>query len=405
MGGDQNALILEPFCKNASTDPGIQLQLASVIDYNATNINDEINKVFTLLTKFLGDGSKSSIHSQRSSNAKANVNRASAASATASTQVSAKPKLPQYSFTSRSRPKDGIKPCWVCKTTEHKTFDCPVIQDAQRQVGQASVATAVSPNDHAAESYVVEGADDTIIDSTGECFFLGSAEECIDHGSPLDSPTPNAFVSADACIVLQSRNAKLPNSTMWLIDSGATHHFTNNAAAIITPTPSFLRARVANGSVLQAVSKGSVLLETIENGTSTRFVLTDVNYVPAMPRNLLPVSKLIDQDFVVSLSSHCTLSTNDRIVARDPRGSRLWSLSAISDTPDEAASFLSRIERFTLRKWHDRLGHLNYQDVVRMADKGLAAGIKLTKQTMPFCMQCAEAKQTRNRQGKQYTSR
>ncbi|UIZ21899.1 hypothetical protein KXD40_008956 [Peronospora effusa] len=192
---------------------------------------------------------------------------------------------------------------------------------------------------------------------------------------------------------------------MWLIDSGATHHFTNNAAAIITPTPSFLRARVANGSVLQAVSKGSVLLKTIENGTSTRFVLTDVSYVPAMPRNLLPVSKLIDQDFVVSLSSHCTLSTNDRIVARDPRGSRLWSLSAISDTPDEAASFLSRIERFTLRKWHDRLGHLNYQDVVRMADKGLAAGIKLTKQTMPFCMQCAEAKQTRNRQGKQYTSR
>ncbi|CAI5709411.1 unnamed protein product [Peronospora effusa] len=32
MGGDQNALILEAFCKNVSTDPGIQLQLASVID-------------------------------------------------------------------------------------------------------------------------------------------------------------------------------------------------------------------------------------------------------------------------------------------------------------------------------------------------------------------------------------
>ncbi|CAI5714007.1 unnamed protein product [Peronospora farinosa] len=405
MGGDQNALILEAFCKNASTDPGIQLQLASVIDYNATNINDEINKAFTLLTKLLGDGRKSSSHSQRSSNAKANINRASAASVTASTQVSAKPKLPQYSSTSRSRPKDGIKPCWVCKTTEHKTFDCPVIPDAQRRVGQASVATAVSPTDHAAESYVVEGADDTIIDSTGECFFLGSAEECIDHGSPLDSPTPNAFIGADACIVLQSRDAKLPTSTKWLIDSGATHHFTNNAAAIITPTPSFLRVRVANGSVLQAVSKGSVLLKTITNGTVTRFVLTDVHYVPAMPRNLLSVSKLIDQDFVVSFSRHCTLSTDDRIIARAPRELRLWSLSTISDTADEAAAFLARIESSTLRKWHERLGHLNYQNVVRMADKWLAAGIKLTNRTMPFCLQCAEAKQTRNRQGKQDTSR
>ena len=115
MSGDQNALILKAFCKIASTDPGIHLQLASIIDYNASNINDEINKAFALLTKLLGDGRKSSSHSQRPTNAKVNVYKASAASATAATQASAKPKLPQYSFTGRPRPKDGIKSCWVCK--------------------------------------------------------------------------------------------------------------------------------------------------------------------------------------------------------------------------------------------------------------------------------------------------
>ena len=123
-GGDQNALILEAFCKNTSTDPGIQLQVASIIDYNASNINDEINKAFTLLTKLLYDGRKSSSHSQCPPNAKMNVNRASAASVTATTQASAKVKLPQYSSTSHPQPKDGIKPCWACKTTDHKTFDC-----------------------------------------------------------------------------------------------------------------------------------------------------------------------------------------------------------------------------------------------------------------------------------------
>ena len=127
MSGDQNALILKAFCKIASTDPGIHLQLASIIDYNASNINDEINKAFTLLTKLLYDGRKSSSHSQCPPNAKMNANRASAASVTATTQASAKVKLPQYSSTSHPQPKDGIKPCWACKTTDHKTFDCWVI--------------------------------------------------------------------------------------------------------------------------------------------------------------------------------------------------------------------------------------------------------------------------------------
>ena len=40
-----------------------------------------------------------------------------------------------------------------------------------------------------------------------------------------------------------------------------------------------------------------------------------------------------------------------------------------------------------------------------MADKGLADGIKLTNRTMPFCMQCAEAKHNCNRQRKKDTSR
>ena len=79
-----------------------------------------------------------------------------------------------------------------------------------------------------------------------------------------------------------------------------------------------------------------------------------------MPRNLLIFSKLIDHDFVVSFSGHCTIFTNNRIVARAPRESRLWSLSAVTDTADEATAFLARTENSTLRQWHERLDHLNY---------------------------------------------
>ena len=74
-----------------------------------------------------------------------------------------------------------------------------------------------------------------------------------------------------------------------------------------------------------------------------------MNYVPAMPRSLLSVSKMIDRDFVVSFSDQCTISTNGRIGARAPRESRLWSLSAVTGTIDEAAALLARVESSTLR--------------------------------------------------------
>ena len=181
-------------------------------------------------------------------------------------------------------------------------------------------------------------------------FFLGSAEARDDLTPLINTPSANASIGGDACVVIRESANKCPASTSWIIDSGATHHFTNDAAAILNPSPSSLRVRVANGSVLQATSKCSVFLKTITNGKVNRFVLTYVYYIPTMPRNLLSGFNLIDHDFVVSFSGHCTISTNNRIVARAPRESRLWSLSAVTDIDDEATAFLARIESSTLRQ-------------------------------------------------------
>ena len=109
LGGDRNALILEAFCSNSSSNPGIKLHLESVIKYNDGNINEEISESFTLLTKLLGDGRKSTNIGQRPINLKANMIQAYAASATATKQPSSKHKLAPTNSTSRHKPRDGIK--------------------------------------------------------------------------------------------------------------------------------------------------------------------------------------------------------------------------------------------------------------------------------------------------------
>ncbi|OWY99748.1 hypothetical protein PHMEG_00029202 [Phytophthora megakarya] len=45
----------------------------------------------------------------------------------------------------------------------------------------------------------------------------------------------------------------------------------------------------------------------------------------------------------------------------------------------------------TLQQWHERLGHVNYQDLVRMIDKNLAEGIVASNRKVDFCMNCAES--------------
>ena len=84
-------------------------------------------------------------------------------------------------------------------------------------------------------------------------FFLGSAKACDDLAPLMNPSSANAFIFGDTCVVLYDSTTKFAASK-WLIDSGDTHHYTHNAAAILKSSTSLVRVRVANGSALQAIS-------------------------------------------------------------------------------------------------------------------------------------------------------
>uniref|UniRef100_A0AAV1VI71 GAG-pre-integrase domain-containing protein n=1 Tax=Peronospora matthiolae TaxID=2874970 RepID=A0AAV1VI71_9STRA len=58
----------------------------------------------------------------------------------------------------------------------------------------------------------------------------------------------------------------------------------------------------------------------------------------------------------------------------------------------------------TLLELHQRLGHLSYDTIVRMADSA-GSGIRLTDRTRPNCLTCAQGKQSKNNQPKKDTGR
>ena len=70
----------------------------------------------------------------------------------------------------------------------------------------------------------------------------------------------------------------------------------------------------------------------------------------------------------------------------------------VYNTVDEA------VTETTLLELHQRLGHLSYDTVVRMADSA-GSGIRLTDRSRPTCLPCAQGKQSKNNQSKKDTGR
>lgn len=192
--------------------------------------------------------------------------------------------------------------------------------------------------------------------------------------------------------------------TEWILDSGATHHMCTDRSMLFGTEATNLTIQVANST---ATLKGNCLLETTVNGERRSILLTNVFFCESLGQNLLSLSQLRRGGLTFNFSDKCTFYASDgSIVAEAIERGGLWIVNAItlgSPGPGGSAYFVN-IKVNTLQKWHERLGHVNYQDLLRMASKNLVNGIALANKKATFCMACAEGKQSRNPQPMEDTS-
>ncbi|GMF61723.1 unnamed protein product [Phytophthora fragariaefolia] len=189
---------------------------------------------------------------------------------------------------------------------------------------------------------------------------------------------------------------------IWTVDSGASHHLCNDRDQLFAVEPALLSVKVANGNRIAAMEKGSTIIDTYSNGERRTVLLRDVYYAKGVDRNLISVAQLTKRGYSCEFSNKCTIrSKSGKVIAEVERSpvDGLWS----AGIEEGAASFAS-MTTSTLQQWHERLGHLNFQDLTRMLDKKLVHGMVMSNRKIDFCMSCAEAKQTRRAKNKQDTS-
>ena len=190
------------------------------------------------------------------------------------------------------------------------------------------------------------------------------------------------------------------SDSQWLIDSGASSHMTprreyfNTYRSFSTPE----KVSLGDGRVVEAVGVGNVRLNILfKVSNRKRATMYDVLHVPKLACNLFSVRAAVKRGNTVKFGqSRCWI--------RGPKGSldgmgflngKLYHLKCEVVAGNENASLASD-ELSDIDLWHQRLGHLNRQQLNTLVNQSLASGIKLsTNSKLSFCEGCVEGKMQR----------
>lgn len=384
MEGDRSQLLLETVCNNAC--PDLKSTLLSKVDETNTNYNEELNKVVDFLIRLKGDGRRVGHNKQGGKNNPPRQQQHQGAPAGNSQkkqgwqqQQRGHSQQQQHGHNQQSKQRQRSKQqsqsprqtdsghantstrtfrCWNCDEPGHREADCPSPKKQQH----------------------------------------GSAHQARPQSSQSDDDGDG---SADLWMATSVTNRHATQVTSWLVDSGASHHMCSSADMLFGISPSDLVITVANGGLLQASVKGSCLLRVQSSDKTTIVMLHEVHFVPGLERNLLSVTELGEHGISSTFSrTQCRLiNSYGTCVAVAARQGKLWILNGetVKNHEDAAAMFVG-ISRTTLQQWHERLGHVNFQDLLRMHSKGLTSDMEVLSKKLRFCLTCAEAKQTKSAQ-------
>ena len=190
-----------------------------------------------------------------------------------------------------------------------------------------------------------------------------------------------------------------PQMGKWLVDSGASSHMTREKE-LLTDYREFKKPEkvgLGDGRSVDAVGVGNVHLSMIFNVSDPkRAVVHQVLYVPKLACNLFSVRAAAAKGNSIKFShSKCWIRDRDgKLRGMGSLVDKVYQLKCEPVTKEIASTVLE--ERNDADLWHQRLGHLNKQQLIRIADKELVSGMRIPKNAqLSFCEGCVEGKMHR----------
>ena len=124
---------------------------------------------------------------------------------------------------------------------------------------------------------------------------------------------------------------------------------------------------------MEATGQGNVVLEIAStSGKTSRCELHEVLYVHDLSYNLLSVSKAVEAGKVVEFNNTCCqiLDTNETPMTVAMRVRNLYYLNCLTER-QQANTADNQRQQSKEDIWHSRYGHLGFQNLQKLAKKGL----------------------------------
>jgi len=184
-------------------------------------------------------------------------------------------------------------------------------------------------------------------------------------------------------------------SDIWFVDSGASSHMTGKKKCFKNFRESNTGVKVYLGDNRGYEIKGHGDFRVPLPDGKIRNI-SDVWYVPGIKKNLISASKITDQDLKVEFfKSHCIIKDlldQMKLIAIGIHIGGLYKLD-VKSTPQQA---LMSSDNSAGNFWHQRLGHINFSDLLLLQNKGMVDGLPVLKKFHIDCEACAFGKQHRD---------
>jgi hypothetical protein len=184
---------------------------------------------------------------------------------------------------------------------------------------------------------------------------------------------------------------KILDTCLWYLDSGCSKHMTGDKTLLKeVQMGKGGRITYGDGSQSKVIGKGTVDIPGL--GTSQ-----EVLYVEGLKANLLSISQFSDNDLVVQFSKkECNIfdSSGKWLMGGKRTADNCYGLSGLTTDPQ---IFCNKATIDNSELWHQRLGHLNFSDLLKISGKGIVEGLpKIEKTEKGVCGACQLGKQTRS---------
>lgn len=180
------------------------------------------------------------------------------------------------------------------------------------------------------------------------------------------------------------------NRGCWYLDSGAAMHMTNNRDWMYDYGPAPVNTiKVADNKTLAVKGCGKVNINSYD-GESKQLIgviqVKNVLYVPDLAVNLLSIHQITQNNCEVQFDKDCCRIYHDsKLVMTGYTYNNLYVIH------NEAYALLT-----SAHLWHQRLGHLNYQNLQKLTESTDGVDMEAIKQDKNIiCNTCLQGKQTR----------